>query len=251
MRDMSLNHGEVGIIWLGQAGFLLKDDQGTSVAVDVYLTNSCERIAGFKRLSPVLMLPEQLKVDILLATHNHPDHLDPDAVPVMMENPDTILVGSEMAVKDCEAMGIEKTRLKTLAIGEKVNIKGIGITAVYADHGDLAPDAVGFLIELGGVRIYFAGDTAYCPDRLTAAIEYKPDIIIPPINGAYGNLNSEEAARLAGDTGAKTAIPCHFWTFREHGGNPQDFFEAMKIYAPGCEAKFLTPGEVYVYCHLH
>jgi len=247
MCDVSLNQGEVGIIWLGQAGFLIKDNKGTTVAVDVYLTDSGERVAGFKRLSPVLIPPEKLNADILLATHNHVDHLDPDAVPAIMGNTNTILIGSEMVVKDCVAMGIEKTRLKTLEIGEKVNIKGIDITAAYADHGELTPDALGFFIELNGVRIYFTGDTAYRPERMADAIAFEPDIIIPPINGAYGNLNEEEAAKLAGDTGAKVTIPCHFWTFREHGGNPQIFFEAMGIYAPQSIAKFLTPGETYIY----
>lgn len=246
MKEMKLSENELAIIWLGQAGFLIKDGKGTSIAVDVYLTDSCERIVGFKRLSPFIIHPEQLKVDILLVTHNHPDHLDMDAVPAIMANPQTLLVGSEMAIKDCEEIGIDKSHLIDIKTGEKVSIKDAGIKAVYADHGELAPDALGFLLEINGVRIYFTGDTAYCPEKMTAAIEFKPDIIIPPINGAYGNLNSEEAAKLARDTGAKIAIPCHFWTFREHGGNPQAFFDAMNIFAPDCITKFLTPGETYI-----
>lgn len=246
MKDMKLNENEIAIIWLGQAGFLIKESKGTIIAIDVYLTDSCERIVGFKRLSPGIMRPEQLKIDILLATHNHPDHLDIDAIPAIMANPQTILVGSEMVIKDCEAMGIDKNRMINLKIGEKASIKDVGIKAVYADHGELAPDAVGFLLEINGVRIYFTGDTAYCPEKMSEAIEFKPDIIIPPINGAYGNLNSEEAAKLVKDTGAKVAIPCHFWTFREHGGNPQAFFDAVNVIAPDCITKFLTPGEVYI-----
>jgi L-ascorbate 6-phosphate lactonase len=246
LNEVNLNKDEIAIVWLGQAGFLIKDDKGTNLAIDVYLTDSCERIAGFKRLSPILVHPEQLNTDILLATHNHPDHLDQDAVPAIMKNPGTILIGSEMAVRDCEVMGIGRDRLIHLKAGEKINIKGIGVQVVYADHGELAPDAIGFLIEISGVRIYFTGDTAYCPDRIPEVMEFKPDIIIPPINGAFGNLDSEEAAKLACDTGAKIAIPCHFWTFREHGGNPQAFFEAMNTFAPGCRAMFLTPGEAFI-----
>ncbi|MEA4845978.1 MAG: MBL fold metallo-hydrolase, partial [Clostridiaceae bacterium] len=238
---------QIEMIWLGQAGFLIKDNKGNSVAIDAYLTDSCERLIGFKRLAPSIMRPDELKADLFLATHNHADHLDADAVPVIMEGEGTVLAGPGSVIADCEGMGIDKNRLKELKPGEEIRHKDISVKAVYADHDELAPDAIGFLLEVGGIRIYFTGDTSYCPEKLTDAIDFKPDIIIPPINGAYGNLDSEEAARLAGDTGAKVVIPCHFWTFREHGGNPQAFFEAMKIYAPGCEVKFLTPGEVYKY----
>lgn len=247
MEDIKPGKNQIAVIWLGQAGFLIKGNKGNTVAIDVYLTDSCERIVGFKRLSPSIINPGQLNADILLATHNHPDHLDVDAVPTIMANPKTMLVGSKTVIQDCEKMGIDKSRMTELKTGEEISIKDIEIKSVYADHGELAPDALGFLITVNGVKIYFAGDTAYCPEKMADAIEFKPDIIIPPINGAYGNLNSEEAAMLTRDIGAKVSIPCHFWTFREHGGNPQAFSDAMKVYAPDSVAKFLTPGEVYIY----
>lgn len=245
--NVILQKDAIAIVWLGQAGFLIRDSMGNSLAIDIYLSDSCERIAGFKRLMPAIIKPEQMKIDILLATHNHPDHLDTDTVPTVMSNPKTILVGPISVIEACEKMGLEKSRMTCLKIGEEIKINNTGIKAVYADHGELAPDAVGFLITIDGVKIYFTGDTGFCPEKLTDAIQFKPDIIIPPINGAYGNLNSEEAAKLTGETGANISIPCHFWTFKEHGGNPQAFFEAMKVYAPNCEVKFLTPGEVYIY----
>jgi len=245
--NIKLEIKQIAIIWLGQAGFFIKDCRGNTVAIDVYLTDSCERVAGFKRLSPSLIEPDQLTVDALLITHNHADHLDVDAVPVMMANNDTILVGPESVFEDCDKMGIDKNRVRKINIGEELTVKEIQIKAVYADHGELAPDALGFLITIDGIRIYFTGDTAYRPENLTEAVKFKPDVIIPPINGAFGNLNSEEAAKLTKDTGAKVCIPCHFWTFREHGSNPQAFYETMQVYASDCQTMFLTPGEVYIY----
>jgi len=247
MEEIALKNDQIAFIWLGQAGFLIKDSNGNTIAVDVYLTDSCERIAGFKRLSPSIIKPEQVCADILLATHNHPDHLDADAVQSLMANPKTRLVGSKTVIRDCGKMGIEKSRMKDLKIGEEIIINDITIKSVYADHGDLAPDALGFLITIMGVKIYFTGDTSYSSEKMTDAIEFHPDIIIPPINGAYGNLNSEEAAKLTRDCGAKISIPCHFWTFREHGGNPQTFFEAMQLFAPKSQVMFLKPGEVYIH----
>lgn len=248
MNKIAPDIGEIAVIWLGQAGFLFKDAGGVSIAVDPYLTDYCEKTAGFKRLSPSVITPAELKVDFLLVSHNHPDHLDAEAVSVMMqEDAGTLLVGPESVINDGMRLGIDSSRLVCLNRGDSIEKNGIGIKAVYADHGELSPDAVGFLLTIGGVRIYFAGDTAYCPDKLGDAIGFGPDIIIPPINGAYGNLNEEEAARLTADTGAKVTIPCHFWTFREHGGNPQIYFEAMKRHASGSKPLFLTPGEIYMY----
>jgi L-ascorbate 6-phosphate lactonase len=73
------------------------------------------------------------------------------------------------------------------------------------------------------------------------------DIVVPPINGMYGNLNGVEAARLAADCGAQVAIPCHFWTFAEHGGNPAEFMDACKLYAPTARALLMAHGEHYIY----
>jgi len=73
------------------------------------------------------------------------------------------------------------------------------------------------------------------------------DIILPPINGAYGNLDGLSAAKLASDVGAKLAIPCHYWMFAEHDGNPAVFMDACKEHAPGVKPLLVTPGELFVY----
>ena len=48
-------------------------------------------------------------------------------------------------------------------------------------------------------------------------------MLILPINGAFGNLNSEEAAKVVSILKPKLAVPCHYWNFAEHGGDPQRF----------------------------
>ncbi len=73
------------------------------------------------------------------------------------------------------------------------------------------------------------------------------DIIIPPINGAYGNLDAPAAARLAGLSGARIAIPCHFWMFAEHGGSPAQFLDACKELAPGTRPHLMSVGEMLLY----
>jgi len=238
--------GEIALFWLGQAGFVIKDGEGRLIAVDPYLTDCVERAFGFKRMIPKIIAPYELEPDILIATHDHLDHLDADAVPILMANGKTRLIGSVTAVNKCLDMGLDKNRLIAMKPGDQGNFCGIAVEALPADHGELAPDALGILLTLEGTRIYFTGDTAYGPEIVKAGEQSKPDVIILPINGEYGNLNSEEAALLARDVGAKTAVPCHFWTFMEHRGDPQEFAAAMKRHAPGCGVKFLCQGEMAV-----
>jgi len=128
-----------------------------------------------------------------------------------------------------------------------VTVRDVTLTGVAADHGDLAPEALGVLLTVDGLRVWHVGDTAYRPDLWRDLLAAGVDIILPPINGAFGNLNGEQAARLAGQARARVAIPCHFWMFAEHNGNPAEFLRACSIYAPNVKPVLLTPGERFVY----
>ena len=103
------------------------------------------------------------------------------------------------------------------------------------------------VIEADGIRVWQLGDTAYRPVEMQAIFAMHPDIIIPPINGAFGNLDGIEAAKLAHESGAKVAIPCHFWMFAEHNGNPMQFVKACKEFAPGVQPHLLSQGELLLY----
>ncbi|HBP37380.1 MAG TPA: hypothetical protein DD640_01305 [Clostridiales bacterium] len=238
--------GDVAIFWLGQAGFLFKTATGMLIAVDPYLTDYTERIAGFKRLSPKLIAPQDLDLDILITSHDHPDHFDADAVPLLMANGRARLFGSVEAAGHARKLGLDPDRINVMKAGDEVQIGTLKITAVFADHGELAPDALGIMLMVSDKKIYLAADTAYHPEVVRTVRQIKPDLIIVPINGAYGNLNETEAARLAGESEARIAVPCHFWTFAIHRGDPQAFADAMREYAPSCMAKFLYQGEMFI-----
>ncbi len=244
IRKTQVADNEIAVFWLGQAGFLIKDSEGRTIVIDPYLSDCCEREFGFKRLSAKLILPKELDADIIFSTHEHLDHFDIDSLPELMANKKTRFVGSKPSSEIYRQMGLDETRLIEIDEGKSVDLGWVKFTGVYADHGDLAPDAVGVLIETSGISVYYTGDTAYRPEEMKQAIEAKPDIIILPINGAYGNLDSVEAAKLVKDTGAKYAIPCHFWTFAVHGGDPQKFDDEMKETAPDSQAVFFAQGEM-------
>lgn len=247
---MPVKKGELLIGWIGQAGFLFKDSAGILVGIDPYLTDSVERNwDGHKRLMAAIVTPEEYAPDILLASHFHEDHLDIDALPDILNNGKTLLLSPRSSIDRIKEkkLDVPSSSYRTFKVGDKLTIKGISLEAVYSDHGDMVPDPIGIYIIMEGFKIYFVGDTAYVPKVVEQAASFRPDILIPPINGENGNLNSLEAAQLTRDCQAKTLIPCHYWTFAEHRGDPQECREQTAKLAPDTKVLTLCQGEMYTY----
>ena len=235
--------GSVSIAWMGQAGFLLKNSSQQVLALDVYLSDLVEKQDGNKRLMPALCRPEEIKTDVVLATHHHADHLDLDSLPVWLSGGARLYCCRE-SERICREAGLAKDQITAMTAGDRVTDSGYSIEAVFADHGDTAPEALGFLIETEGVKIYFTGDTGYQQTRMQYAARQQVDVLLLPINGEYGNMNERDAAMLASQVRAELTVPCHFWMFARHQGSPWDFTIAMKEAAPGCSYYVMAQGEI-------
>lgn len=243
--------GALAIYWLAQAGYALVTSSGRVLLIDVYLSDCVERLHGFRRLSAAPVSPEELVhevvVDCVISTHSHADHLDIDALPVLAQRTTTHFVGASDCAPLYAQLGIAPERYSILQRGETLMFGGVALTGVAADHGDLAPDALGVLLTVDGIRVWHVGDTAFRPDLWADLLETGVDVILPPINGTFGNLNGEQAARLAGLAGARVALPGHFWMFAEHNGDPAEFLRACATLAPETQPVLLTPGKRFVY----
>jgi len=191
--------------------------------------------------------PEEVEADVVVCTHSHPDHFDYDAIPILARNPRLQFVGAPDCRAEFEKLGVPATRCTILEKGRTLNYGDFSLTGVYADHGDLAPDALGVVLAVGDIKVWHVGDSAYRPDRWQDVFDMGIDVIIPPINGAFGNLDGIAAAKLAHEAGAKVAIPCHFWMFAEHGGNPAQFLESCKEFAPEVKPLLMSQGELFIY----
>ena len=231
------------LTFAGQAGFILESADGYRLGVDLYLSNCCERYFGFKRLMPYLYDPLALELDTVVATHAHYDHFDPDSVPLLLRNGKTRLVAARDVHAEAEKLGLDSKQITYLGVGDIYDDGNVTIKAFACDHGELAPDALGLLITLDGKRIYLTGDTAYREDYFANPELAGVDVLILPINGAFGNLNATEGARAAGVIGAGLTIPCHYWNFAEHGGDPALFAETMKTQYPELSYLLMRPGE--------
>ena len=246
IKQTELKDDQIAIFWLGQAGFLVKDARGRRVVIDPYLTDCGERLRGFKRLSPKLIEPSSLEADYYITTHLHFDHFDFDAIPEAAQNRKTKFFGPSSCYEAFKEIAIDQDRIKLLEEGVEIEEDGVTIIPVYADHGEMALDAVGICLKMGKHKLYFSGDTAYRPERLSAVVDYQPDVAILAVNGAFVNLNAEEGATVASLVGAKLAIHCHVCTLREHGGDLAMFEKSIMDLAPSCEAYFMYQGECIV-----
>ncbi len=243
------NPGELAVFYLAQAGFYFKTAVGKTVCIDPYLGDCCERLFHFKRRIPAPLTLDELKTDVLVATHSHSDHLDPDLLDCVKQRPETRFIGSPDCRPVFQAAGIASERVTILSAGESAALNGVEYRAVYADHGELAPDAVGFLMTLDGITVYDTGDTGYCPDQILASLgDVAIDILIAPINPAFGNLGHENTVRLAARIRPRVVIGSHFGMFIEHGGDPVAFLDfAKKTLPETVSSAIMVPGERMIY----
>jgi L-ascorbate metabolism protein UlaG (beta-lactamase superfamily) len=216
--------------WLGQAGFLVRA-AGRSLLVDPYLSDFLARKYAGKRYPHIRMMPSPLApdrakgIDLVLCTHRHSDHMDPDTLPaIASQNPDCLFVVPRAVLWRVAEIGLPAQRLVGMADGERAEpVPGIAIEAIHSAHeerkqNDQSEDEfLGYVIRAGGVALYHSGDCvphAGLAERLAGA---GIDAALLPINGRNnerrangvpGNFTFAEAVQLCEGVGIPSLI-CH------------------------------------------
>ncbi len=249
VQSIQVPEGRLAIFWLGQAGFVYKTPAGRVIYIDPYLSDCVHRLLhseryGFKRIMPTLIEPDEVEADQIVCTHSHADHFDYDAIPVLARKPNLHFTAAPDCRTEFEKLGVPAEKYTIIEKGQTLDYGDFKLTGIYADHGDLAPMALGILLQVGSLHVWQVGDTAYRPDQWQDVFQIGVDVLIPPINGAYGNLDSLQAAQMAQAAHARMVIPCHYWMFAEHGGDPAQFLEACKETAPSTQAILMAQGEM-------
>jgi L-ascorbate 6-phosphate lactonase len=234
--DFVVPRNAVALWWFGQNGYIFKSPEGTLVSVDLYLSNHCA--AEYPRLNlqrkvPVLLAPQEVRVDVYACTHSHHDHLDPETVAGLRNKDTTLFVGAGECEPVYRTLGIEDARLRTVWPRATLENKDLRLTTTFAlptDETDL--NHVGFLLQFGhGPKIYITGDTDHHP-LLYSVAEHSPDLMISCVNGGFNNLSHWEAADLAAKIKPRVAIPCHYDMFEDNACDPHQFEVALKVQAP-------------------
>ena len=211
------------ITWLGQAG-LLFEKNGKTVMIDPYLSDSVVKVnpLNFRRV-PVEEKFFDMTPDVMIFTHDHLDHYDPETAPRFFAKTD-----KQMLVL-CPASVWQKAR--THGGGHNYvqfdrltewTAYGMRFSAVHAEHSDAF--AIGVIIEDldTGKTYYVTGDTLY-NKKVFADLPEGLDVIFLPVNGVGNNMNEVDAARFFKASGAKVAVPLHVGMFDE---KTPDIFKA-------------------------
>lgn len=212
------------VIWLGQAG-LLFDLDGVKVMIDPYLSNSVEKVEPKNyRRQPIDESCFDVKPDILILTHNHLDHTDPETLEKLFSKHNGICVlASGNAWQTVRKFGGDNNYVM-FNRGTVWTEKSIKFEAVHAEHSD--DRAIGVIISYGGSNYYITGDTLY-NKKVINDINLPIDAAFLPINGAGNNMNMTDAARFAEIIKAKVAVPVHFGMFDNL--NSEDFNFKNKV----------------------
>jgi L-ascorbate metabolism protein UlaG (beta-lactamase superfamily) len=148
------------------------------------------------------------KADLILVTHEHPDHLDPAAI-AAVRKPETLLIYTA-------ACSRKDPGGRILGNGETLTAAGIGIEAVPAYNilRERAPGLPfhpkgvgnGYVLTFGNLRVYVAGDTEGIPEMKNLK---QIDIAFLPMNLPY-TMKPEEAAAAARSFQPKILYPYHY-----------------------------------------
>ena len=248
------------IWWLGQSGFLLQHN-GRELLFDPYLSDSLSRKYAdtdkpHVRISEQVIWADQLNdVHVVTSSHNHTDHLDYETLyGLRVASPDV-----EFVIPEANRAFVAQ-RLKTnpawpvgLTDGQTATVGGFVFHGVPAAHNDIERDAegrckfMGFVVEIGPYRVYHSGDTLWYDGMVDILRPFQVDVAFLPINGnkperhVAGNLDSDEAARLGRDIGAKLTIPHHYDLFAFNTADPADFVRACEQY--GTPYRVMKLGE--------
>ena len=221
---MALN-SQVSFTWNGHGTWRVRSAKGKEVLIDPWVMNNPGAPASMKKVD---------KCDLMLITHGHFDHIM-DAVEIARATKPKIVTNYEIS-EWMASKGIDRDTLIGANTGGTVDVDGVKVTLVHAEHscgisdGDqivYGGDASGLVIEFeNGYTIYFAGDTDVFGDMAIIAELHKLDAAFLPIGDFY-TMGVEGAAKAVKLLGVKTIVPMHFATFPALHGRPSQLQELV------------------------
>lgn len=211
--------------YYGHSCFLL-DDGKYKVLTDPFLDEN--PLAAAK--------PEDIQCDFILVSHGHFDHQG-QAEEIAKRTGATVLAIPEVlgAMPGAKGHGMN--------VGGAVKLPFGRVKMVPAIHSCTVAGGVaaGFVIEIGGQVVYFAGDTALFGDMKLIGELCGVTVAVLPIGDNF-TMGVEDAAVAAEFVGAKKVIPIHYNTWPLIAADPEEF--KRKVEAKGkAVVAIVKPGE--------
>ncbi len=232
--------------------------------IDPFLTDRSDR-----RYPPPAAAPQFADVTLVLCTHEHADHMD---LPFLRElcavNPLARIVVPAPVADLAADGGLDPSRLVGAVPGEPLREADVTVHPLPARHGiggdqpvayEFAPGGgsarfLGYVVEIGGLRFYHAGDGLLYPELPAALSALAPDVLMLPINGRdhmresagiVGNMNETEAAWLCAQVSPSYVIPMHYDAITGNTGDPGRFVTQTHHFATQAHPS-ATPAAVLI-----
>ncbi|HJW24273.1 MAG TPA: metal-dependent hydrolase [Rhodocyclaceae bacterium] len=256
LGQAALADGKVEVLWLGQSATRITSPEGKVILIDPFITQNPKTPAKWKNLD------ELGRIDLILVTHGHVDHLGDG--PELAKKLKVPLLAPAGLNQSLTALGVLPADLAprmnkggtVMPLGDKIRI-----TMVRAEHSSelvwknaasgkeevhVGGEPVGYVIELeNGFRIYHMGDTGLFGDMKLIGEMYRPDLVMIPIGGHFVMDPRDAAYATATWLKPRHAIPMHYGTTPLLKGTPQEYIGALgkapvKVHA-------LQPGEAVTF----
>lgn len=195
------------ISYHGHSCLLIEFDDQTRIIIDPYITGN--------RLSD--LNPQEVKVDYILLTHGHNDHIG-DTEIIANNNDAMIVAVAEIANyfrdKGFRVHGMNLGGSYPFDFGKVKLVQALHSSSYTNELGDVIPMGVagGFMIMSEGKIVYHAGDTALFSDMRTFAEEGRIDVALLPVGDNY-TMGIKDAIKACQYLQPRKMIPIHYDTF--------------------------------------
>ena len=259
-----LSDDEIAIWFLGQCGFAVKR-QTTVFLIDPVLNDLKDEEGNTKRLYEPPFDPSEIQCNCIFCTHKHSDHMAKETIlPILANNHTAKIIVPEACEQILSDWDIPEERIIAADERREYSCEGVRFFTISTAHPTHQRDGnrkirnLAYYFSLGEIRILHLGDT-YLTEQLHADIKNLPrvDILMTPINGRdyyreqsniVGNMEPEEAAKLAADIGTDLTIPMHYDMMKGNTSDPLRFVRAYCDITDGGR-KWMLPalGERVIY----
>ena len=251
----SLDGAAASVTFIGHSTMLIQTPAGNILTDPMYSQRAGPlNFVGPRRVrQPAVRFDDLPPISTVLLSHNHYDHCDLRTLRMLARRFDPVVVtplGNSPLVRSAGIRRIEERDW-----WQEATIPPFAITLTPAHHFSARTPFdrnralwSGFVLAAGGVRIFFAGDTAYAPFFTEIRRRLGPiDLALLPI-GAYEprwfmrvvHMNPAEAVQAHLDLESPLSIGMHFGTFQL---TTEGIDEPLRALEEACRARDVTPQQ--------